>query len=357
MRYKRSMGRHGEDAIKRACLVMVVGAVASSACTDKTDADYRQDVDVAIRDSISGDIKDLIQAARELQAAAPNRAWSATRNGADIQAMRDAWKRTRIAYEHVEGAVKAVFRDVDVKLDARYEESLSTPDGTGDKYLFDGRGVVGMHAVERILFSPEIRREVTVFESSLPGYRPASYPTTDNDAIAFKTGLVQQLIDDGDTLLKQLQNANVDASAAYQGLVGLMIEQKEKVNLAVTGADESRYSNVTLFDLRNNLDGTKKIYDLFRDWVRSKNAGQTADSKMQTNFVQLGDTYGTTDEALPTVPIGWSSDSPSADDLSTPFGTMWQRVHQSVDPYNDTSVVFVMNEIATLLGIQALITQ
>jgi iron uptake system component EfeO len=262
------MGRHGEDATKCACLVAVLASFA--ACTDKTDADYRADVDAAISESISDEIVKLIHAARELQAAAPNRTWSSPRHDEQIEAMRSAWKRTRVAYEHIEGAIEPTLQSVELRLDARYEQNLTAPYATGDDFLFDGRGVIGMHAIERILFSPMIRREVTEFERLLPGYRPASFPLTDDDAIAFKTGLVQQLIDDIDDLAKQWRAADIDGAATYRGLVALMIEQKVKVNLAATGADESRYSNVTLSDLRNNLEGTEKLYDLFREWIRSK---------------------------------------------------------------------------------------
>jgi iron uptake system component EfeO len=347
------MGRHGEQAAKRACLVMLVASFA--ACTDKTDktdADYRADVDAAIRESITEDIGKLIQAARDLQAAAPNRAWSSSRHSDDIEAMRCAWKHMRVAYEHIEGALEATFPTVGLRLDARYEQSLTAPYATGDDYLFDGRGVIGMHAIERILYAPMIRREVTEFERLLPGYREASYPLTDDDAIAFKTGLVQQLIDDSDALRKQWRAADIDVAAAYQGLVALMIEQRDKVNLAATGADESRYSNVTLFDLRNNLEGTQRIYDLFRDWIYSKDAGVPSDSKVQHKFDRLADVYSTSGgDSLPAIPTGWSSDNPTPDDLATPFGTVWQLVQESADPLNDSSVVHVMNEIAELLGI------
>jgi iron uptake system component EfeO len=297
----------------------------------------------------------LIQAARELQAAAPDRAWNPSRHEDEIEAMRCAWKRTRVAYEHIEGALEAMFPTVELRLDARYEQSLTAPYATGDNYLFDGRGVIGMHAIERILYAPMIRHEVTDFERLLPGYREASYPLTDDDAIAFKTGLVQQLIDDSDALRKQWRAADIEVASAYQGLVALMIEQRDKVNLAATGADESRYSNVTLFDLRTNLEGTQKIYDLFRDWIRSKDAGGASDSNVQHKFNLLADAYATpAGDSLPAIPTGWSSDNPTPDDLATPFGTVWQLVQQSADPLNDSSVVHAMNETAELLGIPPL---
>jgi iron uptake system component EfeO len=336
--------------------VALVGAqvIASAGCArPMTDDDYRAEVDSAIHDSIAADLLDLVKAARSLQAASPSRVWDPVVHASAISEMRSAWKAARVAYEHVEGAIRVAFPDLDETLDARYEDSLAelAAQGVhGDRDLFDSRGVIGMHAIERILFAPDIRSEVVDFERTLTGYSPAAYPSSDSDAISFKTVLVQRLIDDAESLLTQWQDATIDVGAAYRGLVDLMIEQQEKVNLAVTNEDESRYSNVTLFDLRNNLDGTVKIYNLFRDWVRSKPAGDHSDIAVQIKFGKLVVLYSSTSgDSLPMVPSGWR-DGPSPDDLATPFGAMWQTVHESVDPASDSSVVSTMNRIATMLG-------
>jgi iron uptake system component EfeO len=333
------------------CLLAVL-ITSLAACTDKTDEDYRADVVVSIHDSIGSDLDDLVQAARSLQAASPSRAWNEVADMMAITNMREAWKHARIAYEHIEGAIVSLFPGVDAALDARYDESLAKLGSAGDQDLFDGRGVTGMHAIERILFAPTIRSEVIAFESGLPGYKPAAYPATDEEAIEFKTVLVQLLIDKASGLRKQWNPNVVDIGTAYRGLVGLMHEAKEKVNLATTGEEESRYANITLFDLRNNLDGTQKVYNLFRDWIRSKSAGAEYDSSLQQKFDELATLYSTvTSDSLPAAPLDWSRDAPTADNLATPFGALWQRVHESVDPNSDHSVVFQMNHIASLLGL------
>jgi iron uptake system component EfeO len=246
-------------------------------------------------------------------------------------------------------------------MDARYEDSLAELGDRGDHNLFDGRGVTGMHAIERILFAPLTRTEVIRYERTLDGYIAASYPVTNEEAIDFKTGLVQRLIDDAESLTKRWNQAQIDLSAAYSGQVGLMIEQADKVDLAVTGEDESRYANLTLADLRNNLDGTQQVYDLFRAWIQSKADGGSSDSKIQARFDALAKVYASvasgtsgmtgTSDALPEVPAGWSADHPTPEDLMTPFGVVWQTVHDSVDPASEGSVVFEMNQIAALLGL------
>jgi iron uptake system component EfeO len=129
-----------------------------------------------------------------------------------------------------------------------------------------------------------------------------------------------------------------------------MNEQKEKVNLAATGEEESRYANLTLFDLRNNLEGTRKVYELFRPWIQSKATGDDPDAKIEARLAALATLYAQTPgDSLPAVPADWSSDRPTPASLATPFGMLWKTVHESVDPAADGSVVFEMNQVAALL--------
>jgi iron uptake system component EfeO len=331
-----------------ALFAIALGALP--ACTDKTDADYRADVTASIHDSILDDIDAMIVAGLNLQAAAPSRAWNATKDADAIRDMQEAWKRMRRSWEHIEGAIVALLPDVDDELDGRYESML----GGGDSNLFDGTGVIGMHGIERILYSSTIKPEVIAFESELDGYKEAAYPATDNEAISFKTLLVQRLIKDATELRRQWQPAAVNIGAAYQGLAGLMSEQKEKVNLAAEGKEESRYANITMFDLRSNLEGTQKAYSLFREWIHSKAAGPNSDSTLRDKFIALEALYKqTTNEAIPTAPMDWRGDEPTDANLATPFGTLWKHVHESVDPHRGGSVVYEMNQIATLLGLPA----
>jgi iron uptake system component EfeO len=198
---------------------------------------------------------------------------------------------------------------------------------------------------------------VVAFEMTLPGYAPARLPATADEAAQFKTKLLQRLIDDATTLEAQWQPAAIDIGAAFQGLVALMNEQREKVNKAATGEEESRYAQVTLFDLRNNLEGTSKIYDVFRPWVTSKTStvsasdGPTCDKRIASGFDALRALYGGyTGDAVPAPPPTWSSDTPTQADLQTPFGKLWSSVQSAVDPNANGSVVFEMNDVATILG-------
>jgi iron uptake system component EfeO len=322
-----------------------------AACGGTSDSDYKADVVTGMQDSISVDLQNLITAAQALQAAAPTgHGWDATSDAAALISMKSAWRDARTAYEHVEGATAPIFPDEDYTMDARYDDFLAKIGPSGDQDLFDDQGATGMHSIERVLYAPTIRQEVIAFESQLPGYKAAAWPTNEAEANEFKTKLCQKLIDDAQQLHDEWTPANIDIGPAFQGLVGLMNEQKEKVNLAATGEEESRYANATLFDLRNNLAGTTKIYDLFQPWIESK--GGDMDGNIQTGFKNLDDLYTASGQgdSLPATPDTWSSDMPTSTDLATPFGMLWAGVHQAVDPTADGSVVFEMNQVAVELG-------
>ncbi|HET9627747.1 MAG TPA: EfeM/EfeO family lipoprotein [Kofleriaceae bacterium] len=346
--------------MKHTCLAaaLLASLPALAACGDdggsngKTDAQFQAEVVNGMHDTVGAELQKLVAAATALQAAAPDHAWDATTDAAAIDAMKTAWKNARIAYEHVEGATAPIFPELDVSMDERYDGFLGDLKPTGDQDLFDDQGVTGMHAIERILYAPTIRPEVTTFEAKQDGYKAAAFPASPAEAAEFKTKLCQKLIDDAKSLHDQWQPQKIDLSLAYQGLVGLMNEQKEKVNLAATGEEESRYANITLFDLRNNLEGTRTAYALFQAWIQSKDGGLDIDAKLETKFAALKALYDADPgDQLPDVPADWSNDQPTTANLATPFGMLWATVHADVDPTADGSVVFEMNAAATKLGL------
>lgn len=336
-------------------MLPAAAATALAGCGDdntntKTDAEFRSEVVSSMQASISVDLGNLVDAAKALQAAAPDHAWDPIADAAAITAMKAAWKTTRIAYEHVEGATAPVFSDLDFSMDARWDDFMTALEATGgDQDLFDDQGVTGMHAIERILYSDQIRAIVITNEMTRsPNYVEATFPSTDDDAAAFKNLLVQKLVTDSQSLKDQWTPAQIDLDFAFDGLVGLMNEQGEKVNLAATGEEESRYSDLTLFDLRNNLDGTTKIYKLFSPWIVSKTGGDDADATVEARLTALGAVYAATPgDAIPDVPDDWSSDATTAANFATPFGVLWKAVRDNVDPAVQTSVVFEMNLIST----------
>ncbi|HVT07062.1 MAG TPA: EfeM/EfeO family lipoprotein [Polyangia bacterium] len=315
-----------------------------------------------MRTSFVTDLSNLVSSAQALQAAAPTpagRGWDATQDAAAIAAMKSAWVACRAAYEHIEGATAPIFPDIDASIDSRYDDFLAGLPA-GDSYLFDDQGVTGMHAVERILFSDVTPQRVIAYESTLTGYVPAAFPATAAEASDFKTKLVAKLIADAQSLHDNWEAAkNYDLGAAFQGLVSLMNEQREKVDKASTNQEESRYSQMTMTDIRNNLVGTERVYGLFQPWIRSKSAsaeaggqdGKTIDANIEAGFAKLQALYDTIQgDAVPEPPDSWSSVNPSDADRQTAFGMLFTGVQAAVDPNDPDSVVGQMNAAAVLLG-------
>ena len=319
-----------------------------------TDDQFKADVTTKMQMTFLVELQTLHQAAIDIQTAAPaptGRGWDPVQDAAAITTMKDAWRRARIAYEHIEGAVAPLFPDVDAAIDARYDDFLSQlASQGGDSDLFDDKGVTGMHAVERILYVDTTPSYVVDFEKVLSGYKPAARPATEQEAAEFKTKLCARLVTDTKTLVDQWTPATIDIATAYAGLVALMTEQREKVNKAATGEEESRYSQLTLADIHGNLDGTRTAYALFEPWILAR-GGSMQDMAIKAGFDALQVAYDANmGDAIPQPPPTWSAEQPSAADLMSPFGKLYTSVRAAADPNNTASVVSEMDSAADLLG-------
>jgi len=168
------------------------------------------------------------------------------------------------------------------------------------------------------------------------------------------------LLTDARTLESQWSPAKVDLAGAFGGLVSLMNEQREKVNKASTNEEESRYSQRTMTDIRDNLVGTRKIYELFQPWLRQNtnsadpaHDGPSIDGQIEAGFDRLRALYDeTSGEAIPIPPDSWSAEMPSDADLQTPFGRLYSGVRAAVDPEDAASVVSSLLRAQALLGLK-----
>jgi iron uptake system component EfeO len=216
----------------------------------KSDADFQREVVSQVQQDLFTEIQALHQAALELQAAAPSpteRGWNGS-DEAEITSMKEAWKRVRTSWERSEGLLSALFPDLDQSMDARYEDFL-TPDQlgpAGDSDPFDGTGITGMHAIERIVFLLDTPESVITREATFPGAMPAAWPSTEQEAAEFKQGLLGRLVSDSQSLVDRWAPEAIDLQSGFEGLTGLMNEQAEKVSLAGLRLDESRYSQRTM---------------------------------------------------------------------------------------------------------------
>lgn len=311
------------------------------------------EVTSALKSSIAADIDGWAASVEGLCAAAPTHAWGPGDDGA-IGEMRDRWRAARAHYEHIEGAIAPLYPDIDFATDARYDDFLAELGPAGDPDPFDGEGVTGMHGIERILYADQVPAAVVDFESSLPGYAPAAAPATDAEAIGFKNVLCAQLAADIGTLEASWDddNTRIDLALAFQGLTDLMNEQSEKVNLAASGEEESRYSQLTMADLRTNLDGARVAYAIFAPWIVEQ-GGADIDADIQAGLAAIDAAYAEVDgDAIPAPPATWNPEAPSEDDLETEFGRLYSAIHQAVDPTRADSVVSRMNDAGALLGLQ-----
>lgn len=338
---------------------LFAAALALSACGNDNsqvldDKEHEEAAILEVKGTLQHHLDDLAAAAAALQAAAPEAdadGWSAADDAAAVDAMKAEWKKARIAYESIEGAIAVLFPGLDVSTDARYDAFIEV---APDDDLFDGQGVTGMHAIERILWADAIPPHVVAFESGLAGYTPAAFPATEAQAKAFKTALCERLVTDTIKMRDDFEAMALDAPAAYRGVIGSMAEQIEKLDKAATGEEESRYANFTLADMRANIAAGVATYGAFHDWIVAK-GGSDVDDAIAAGFGRLQAGYDALPgDSLPPVPEGWSSASPSKEDLATPFGELFVLISGEADPDTKGTLVSAMNESADLLGIDPL---
>jgi iron uptake system component EfeO len=309
-----------------------------------------------VKAQITTQLTHWVNASIALRAAAPAPdadGWNDTADAAAVSAMKTQWATTRDAYEQVEGAIAVLFPDYDVSTDERYDGFLA--DKGPDTDLFDGMGVTGVHAIERILWAGHAPADVVAFESTLDGYVAASFPINMTRATEFHDGLATRLVTDTQAVQSMFAPLTLDTAAAFRGVIGSLGEQIEKISLAADGQDESRYAQHTLADMRSNLTGGKNTYNAFRDWLRSESGGQALDTDILAGFDRVSALYaGVTGDALPPVPAGFNPDAPTADQLETPYGIIFAGLSTESNADDPNSLVSEMSAAADLLGIPQL---
>lgn len=288
----------------------------------------------------------LNAAALRIQAAAPTRAADWT--SGDLGTLEAAWRDARVSYERTEGPIAVLFPELDAATDERYDGFIAEG---ADTHLFDGEGVIGVHGIERIVWAGRHPPDVVAFESALPNYLPAAFPANDTEATAFRDELCQRLVDDTNTMHEEFEPVALDSAAAFRGVIGSMAEQYEKVNLALTGEDESRYAQHTLGDMRANLEGGRAIYDAFHPWIDAE-GGEAVDAEIDAGFERVEAAYAAiSGDAIPPVPATWNPDDPSEAELATEYGQLWLLLSTEADPTIAGSLVERMGAAADLLGI------
>jgi iron uptake system component EfeO len=336
-------------------LLLCAGCVALLACSDDNNDDFEAQATLDVKQYVNGQLEKLSKAAADLQSAAPaadDNGWNVNDDKAAVDKMRAAWADARNAYERIEGSIAVLFDGLDVSTDARYDDFLAE-EGPDDN-LFDGEGVIGVHGIERILWADKHPARVVKFEMSLEGYKAAAFPATKEEADAFKNELCQKLVDDTVSMRKQFASLALAPNTAFWGMIGSMREQSEKTTKAASGEDESRYSQNTLDDMRANLAGARAVYEAFHPWIDSTTPAKTS-KDIEAEFDEIDDAYSAIDgPALPAVPEKFNPDKPTADDLKSPYGKLWQLLNEKTDPENEDSLISKMATAANDMGIEGL---
>lgn len=337
------------------CLLGQIVLFALGCGNEPGDGDFEQDALLGVKAYVNAELASLHAAAEAIAAAAPAPdadGWSLTADPAAVGRMRTEWKSARIAYERVEGAIAVLFPNLDASTDERYDGFLS--DGPDDN-LFDDQGVVGVHAIERILWAGEHPAEVVTFEATLPGYQAAAFPSSEAEARDFKERLAARLVADTLRMKEDFAPLALDVATAYRGVIGSMEEQLEKVQLASTGESESRYADHTLGDMRANLEGGVAVYAEFAPWLLSKTGGAEVDASVNAAFARVSAAYdANAGDGIPPVPATFDPDAPSAADLATAYGRLFSLLETECDPAKPESLVAKMNDGGALVGIPTL---
>jgi iron uptake system component EfeO len=286
------------------------------------------------------------------------RGWDATHDAAALGEMRMHWQRARAAYERIEGAIAPLFPESDAATDARYDDFLASLGPDGDPEPFDGEGVIGMHAIERILWVEDVPVVVAEFERGLPGHRAAAYPRTEAEARAFKEQLAARMVRDVEALRSQLVPLTLDVAFVLRGLLDLAAEQFEKVDRAATGQEESRYAQTTLDDLRDNRRGCYDAYRLFRPWLLSRPRGAEVDRRVLAAFERLDRAYDAIPgHAIPRPPANMSRLEPTEAHLQTPFGRLFTTVRRESDDAVPGSLRASLREVSEVLALPSVVAR
>jgi iron uptake system component EfeO len=344
-----------ESTMSRAlcCACLVTLAACGGPVTAPATA--KEQALATVKRDLQGHLDALTTATAALCAAAPagrSTGWDSADRPA-IDAMKAQWRKARFEYESIEGAVAALFPELDVSTDARYDGFL---EAATDTNLFDDQTVTGMHALERILWSDSIRAEVVTFEQGAlgPKYQAARFPQTLAEAQDFKGKLCARLVADCTRMRDDFEGLTLDAASAYRGAIASMAEQVEKVKSASLGSEESRYAQTTLSDLRANLGAGKETSAAFKAWLLEAK-GSALDSSISAAFARLDAAYAQSEgDAIPRPPATWSETAPSAEDLATPFGRLYTAVNTEADAKREGSLVHAMEAAAALLNIPTL---
>lgn len=163
----------------------------------------------------------------------------------DLATAKKLYAPTRVHYEAIE-PIAELFSDLDASIDSRvddHEAGVKAEDFTG------------FHRLEYSLYSEN----------------------TTNGLDALADGLLKDV--------KDLQNRIAELTFPPEKVVGGAAALLEEVAATKVSGEEDRYSHTDLYDFQGNIDGAKKIVDLFRPQIESQDKAFAA--KVDKNFATV----------------------------------------------------------------------
>lgn len=303
---------------------------------------------------IQSHFDDFALATRALRDAAPGPdqdGWNAKDDAAALTAMRAAWLKARAAYTAVEVPASTLFPDLHHSVDTDYDDLIAEG---ADTSSFDDHGVIGLQAVERILWSNAISANVAEHESRLQNNFVARFPENANEAKQLGVNLLGKLMADAEALRDGWRSSDIDVGTAYSTTTLSLQEQLGQLEEAGKGEGKARYSSFSLANLRGGLAATQAMYAVFRPWILAKSGGAHTDEEVGNAFSRLKAAY---DKApgndLPRPPSNWLQADPSDAMLATAFGLLFAAARDEADFAVDGTLCFEMVEGAGLLGVTA----
>lgn len=163
----------------------------------------------------------------------------------DLATAKKLFPTTRLSYESIE-PIAELFSDLDASIDSReddHEHGVKADDFTG------------FHRLEYALFSQNSTKDQAVFADKL-------------------------LAD-----VKELQSRIADMTFPPEKVVGGAAALMEEVAATKLSGEEDRYSHTDLYDFQGNVDGSKKIVDLFKPQLEQSDKAFVA--KVEKNFATV----------------------------------------------------------------------
>jgi iron uptake system component EfeO len=163
----------------------------------------------------------------------------------DLATAKKLFPTTRMSYESIE-PIAELFSDLDASIDSReddHENGVKADDFTG------------FHRLEYALFTQNTTKDQEKFADKL-------------------------LAD-----VKDLQSRIADMTFPPEKVVGGAAALMEEVAATKLSGEEDRYSHTDLYDFQGNVDGSKKIVDLFKPQLEKSDKAFVA--KVDKNFATV----------------------------------------------------------------------